>query len=1109
MDSEPACLVGRAAELRALHAAFAAGCRRKEGALLVTGAAGAGKSALLAQLAPMAASQGGWFVSGKFDQYRHDAPSALVQAMRALGRLLLKEPPAALARQRERILAALDTNAGLVVAALPEFALLLGRIDAADSDPARHQARMRNAVLDLLRAVVSPSRPVVIVIDDLQWAGPAALAGFDALLRDATLHGLFLVGAFRNDGIDPAHPLHAMLPRWRACATLEVNNLPQAGMAAFIGQLLRADEARCAALAEVIGARTHGNPFDSIELVEALRQHGLLDGGADGDADGGMAPILDFIAQRDVTGLLALRIARLPPAPRLLLQTLACLGGAVDAQVLALAAGVDAAELAPALADGLVLEAQRGLRFCHDRVQQVVYEGMAAEERQALHLAIGRRLLARAGQEAGASEQYLALADSPPDPAERRHVATLFRQAAIHARNQADYTLEERFLAAAVRLHGAAPGLLRAWHACLYSLGRHADADAVYARISAGGASLTDLIEATSVQIDSLTSRRLLPEAIELGIALLARAGVVLPDGGAPQLDAITAWADSGALDADLHRPAPADPHVLAVGALLHRTTLATYYADDKRLVPLLVRYQQMWIEHGPCAALLKTFGTLPILFKQRGDYRTGYALLIKAQAIGKARGYDYEAAWLQHVFALASLHWAEPLENAIAHARQARRVLLQHGDIQYATHSYHTDIVAQLECAPTLDMLAAILSEAEASTGRGGNVTASRVHRGYRYLLDVLRGDVDIAFPVFAGDVDTPTASLVRAHVALLFGDDDALARHAQAAMSLLASFAGIYAAALGYLFRALALARQAHLDGDALRELDACRHWMTLRAADAPRNFAHLVTWIDAERAWAAGDAATASRLFDHALLAMRTNRRPWQRAALTERAGLCYLAQELPYVGMSLLAEALRHYEAWGAAAKADALREAHAFLRHAAAPARRAADGARAGRDKVDLLAVLRASQALSAETTLARLQSRAGELLASLTGATAVKLMLCPIAGAPTLPLPLSLLRHVERTREVLLLDDALQDDRFARDPYFAGAAQCAVLAAPLFAHHRLHAVLLLENTAMRGAFTEERLDTVMLVAGQLTICLVNLADRPAPGAAPDSAPAMR
>ena len=68
----------------------------------------------------------GWFVAGKFDQYRRDLEfDAVNQAFRALGRLLLAEPEEELARVRERILEAVGANAGLLTAAVPEFAALL------------------------------------------------------------------------------------------------------------------------------------------------------------------------------------------------------------------------------------------------------------------------------------------------------------------------------------------------------------------------------------------------------------------------------------------------------------------------------------------------------------------------------------------------------------------------------------------------------------------------------------------------------------------------------------------------------------------------------------------------------------------------------------------------------------------------------------------------------------------------------------------------------------------------------------------------------------------------------------------------------------------------
>ena len=86
---------------------------------------------------------------------------------------------------------------------------------------------------------------------------------------------------------------------------------------------------------------------------------------------------------------------------------------------------------------------------------------------------------------------------------------------------------------------------------------------------------------------------------------------------------------------------------------------------------------------------------------------------------------------------------------------------------------------------------------------------------------------------------------------------------------------------------------------------------------------------------------------------------------------------------------------------------------------------------------------------------------------------------------------MSVLRYVQRTRKALVVGDAAGDDRFARDPYFADAGRCSVLAVPILSGGRLRAVLLLENRLIRGAFTAERLDVVKLIAGQLAVSLDN------------------
>jgi signal transduction histidine kinase len=341
---------------------------------------------------------------------------------------------------------------------------------------------------------------------------------------------------------------------------------------------------------------------------------------------------------------------------------------------------------------------------------------------------------------------------------------------------------------------------------------------------------------------------------------------------------------------------------------------------------------------------------------------------------------------------------------------------------------------------------------------------------------------------------------------------------------MPLLATVIGHYVGAVAHVLHALAVAGQAReTDGEErdalLSELDEVTRWLAARAADAPTNFLHLLRLVEAERAWAVSDFRAAVLAFDAARREAGRHQRPWHRALIAEREARLYLAHGVEHTGYELLAEARQHYLAWGATAKVDQLDWAYPVLRPTTDSstdhlddqfAERAHRRSTVTTGMIDMLGIVSASQALSSETDIDGLQARVAETLRAMTGATGVRLLLWsddqqdwlrPAPGDadavavdgtdPERALPMSVLRYVQRTREPLVVDDALRDDRFARDPYFTDISCCSVLAVPIVSRGALQAVLVLENSLMRGSFTVERLDAVKLIAGQLAVSVDN------------------
>ena len=474
--SIPDKLYGREEELQSLTDAFARTRGGGRQLVLVTGGPGIGKSALVDQLRPSVSDGHGYYAAGKFDQLQRSVPfSGLAQALRSLVQQLLTEPEASLEGWRARIEEAVAPNGELLVAIVPELERLLGpQPPVPEVGPVESRNRFNLVVTRFLRVFARPEHPFVLFLDDLQWVDAASLQLLEQWVSDAASHHLLVIGAYRDNEVGPSHPLALCLSKLRDAGcdiqTVHLNPLGANAIAQLAADTFGERAARMQFLADLIIRKSAGNPFFVRRLLHLMHAQGLFRFLPDAhrwswdEAQIERAPISD-----NVLDVMVLAIDRLPPEARRILEIGACIGYEFELDTLAeltdLSLQVVTEQLGPAIEDGLLVSTRdkAALRFAHDRVQQAAYGRLSEQSRQALHHAIGRRLLDRAGD--NLDERLFEIVDQLDlgqahvvGDAERRSLVELNLAAGQKAKASAAYRAAFEYLTVARRHLGA-----RAW----------------------------------------------------------------------------------------------------------------------------------------------------------------------------------------------------------------------------------------------------------------------------------------------------------------------------------------------------------------------------------------------------------------------------------------------------------------------------------------------------------------------------------------------------------------------------------------------------------------------------------------------------------------------
>src|ERR671919_3218937 len=219
----PERLYGRATEIETLLTSFdrvVAGDRPE--LVLVSGYSGIGKSSVVNELHKVLVPPRGLFASGKFDQYKRDIPYAtLAQAFQSLVRPLLSKSEAELRIWRDAFRQALGPNGLLIVDLVPELKLIIGEQPPVPVLPPQDaQRRFQLVFRRFISVFARPEHPLALFLDDLQWLDAATLDLIEYLLTESDVRHLLLIEAYRDNEVNPSHPLMRQLEAMRQAGAI-------------------------------------------------------------------------------------------------------------------------------------------------------------------------------------------------------------------------------------------------------------------------------------------------------------------------------------------------------------------------------------------------------------------------------------------------------------------------------------------------------------------------------------------------------------------------------------------------------------------------------------------------------------------------------------------------------------------------------------------------------------------------------------------------------------------------------------------------------------------------------------------------------------------------
>jgi PAS domain S-box-containing protein len=1015
----PEKLYGREAEIGALIAAFdRVLAHGRTELVVVSGHPGIGKSSIVNELHQVLIPARGLFGSGKSGQYTREIPySALAQAIRSLIRELLSKDDATLSTWRHALQEALGPNGQLLVNLIPELALIIGEQPPVP-EVSDAQSRFQLVFRRFLGVFARPGHPLVLFLDDIQWLDTASLNVIEGLVIDPQLRHLLLIGAFRDNEVDPLHPLTRTLQAIRSSGgkveEILVGPLRNDLVVQLFADSLHMERDAVRPLAELVAEKTGGNPFFVIQFVTTLNEEGLLV--FDPHASSWKWD-LDRIRVRRITDnvadLICGKLNRLPAATLEALKQFACLGKSANTTTLATVLGTSEEEvhitLWEAVRAGCIFRMDDTYVFVHDRVQEATYGLIPDAERPFVHLRIGRILASQtAPQELEANifeivNQLNRGAALIRSVEERDQLAELNILAGKRAKTSSAYASALKYF-----VSGSAMLTEDSWQRqyrltfdlachlaeCYFLTGDLARAEELLSDLSRRTANLLDQAALTRLRVALYTTLARVDRALEIGLEYLHHVGIDWPPHSTEadvrhECQRMLQLLNGRSFDQLFNLPLMIDPECRATMDVLLELAPTAALVNSNLACLGLLRMVNLSLEYGYCDASCYAYPSVhPILMMFFGDYQTASRFGQLACDLVEKRGLDRFKSRVYTIFGALAV-WTEYLPASRALLVRAIDVSNAIGDITFALYASQwltTNLLISGEPLRTVQR------EAENGLAFAKKVRFSLMVDCFMMklmLIRTIRGleqgggtlEVDRSFEKQLDVKQRPTIVVclywINKLQAQYFAQDFGAAMIAVAeAEKVLWSTGYLMEFAEFHFYAALTRAaacntamnekRQLHLE-----TLHSHSRQIALWAENCPKNFANRAALIDAEIARLEGRELEAMRLYEEAIRLARECSFIQNEGLGNELAGQFYAARGFKTIADAYLRNARSCYIRWGANAKVRQLEEAYPHLRKGIG-LHQSDSTIETPLEHFDLQTVIKVSQAVSGEIVLEQL-----------------------------------------------------------------------------------------------------------------------------------------